>query len=116
VAAEPHSTQYQEQSLQLRPNSTHATRVREAKCFCAQDPTTSKLGSVGWERLGYLAFRPQIRHRHAGRRLGRYMGTGVLLLRGRMLFINHSDLAPPNPTHRLNICLNVTQLRGQQTL
>jgi hypothetical protein len=35
--------------------------------------------------------------------LPRYMGAGVLLLRGRILFINYSALDPLYTTHRLNI-------------
>ena len=91
VAAEPHTLQSQEHFLPATVDDTHATRVREANAFLPKVFTIPKLG---WEWLGYLAFCPQIRHRHVGRRLPRYMGAGVLLLRGRMLFINRSDLAP----------------------
>ncbi len=71
-------------------------------------PKNLTLFKLGWERLGYLAFCPHIRHRHAGRRLLSYRGAGVLLLRGRMLFINHSNLAPLT---RLTAILSVNTSR-----
>jgi hypothetical protein len=48
--------------------------------------------------------------------LPRYMEAGVLLLRGRMLFIDYSELSPLYTTHRLNIKLptrNVTQPKAK---
>jgi hypothetical protein len=88
------------------PNYTHATRVREANAFLPKVFTIPKLG---WEWLGYLAFRPQIRHRHAGfcspgiwEQVCRY--CVVACYSSTIVIWLHS-----NPTHRFNLCLPTEQ-------
>lgn len=88
------------------PNYTHATRVREANAFLPKVFTIPKLG---WEWLGYLAFCPQIRHRHAGfcspgiwEQVCRY--CVVACYSSTIVIWLHS-----NPTHRFNLCLPTEQ-------